>query len=72
MRLLQILERWILVLLRDDLVYLIPRDSNFSPEKEFCRQALHYDLQYAAGLICSLLWRSQLCVLPKAKGCCAI
>lgn len=50
-RLLKILESWGLVLLRDDLVYLIPRDPNFSPEKEFRRQALHYDLQYAAGFI---------------------
>ena len=51
MRFLQVLDSWGLVLLRNDLVYLIPRDPNFSPEKEFRRQALHYDPQYAAGLI---------------------
>ncbi len=51
MRFLQVLDSWGLVLLRNDLVYLIPRDPNFSPEKEFRRQALHYDPQYAAGFI---------------------
>ena len=53
LRQLKILESWGLVLLRDDLVYLIPRDPLFSPELEFRRQCLSYDPNYAAGFVCT-------------------
>ena len=53
LRQLKILESWGLVLLRDDLVYLIPRDPLFSPELEFRRQCLSYDPNYAAGFVCA-------------------
>ena len=53
LRQLKILESWGLVLLRDNLVYLIPRDPLFSPELEFRRQCLSYDPNYAAGFVCA-------------------
>ena len=53
LRQLKILESWGLVLLRDELVYLIPRDPLFSPELEFRRQCLSYDPNYAAGFVCA-------------------